>query len=137
MDIFHIFALITILVIVILASRKIKTLETNVERKNDQISSEKSKAKFREEKNEELQRHNNKQSKRIKDYQYSLNKSNASVHKSLIFVTNLNTRNKATNVKVKTVIDENGNTTLYPTIRRKVEGVWKEIPVYLIYNEPK
>lgn len=51
---------------------------------------------------------------------------------SLIFMTQENTI--AENVKVKTVTNAKGVTTLNPTIRRFVNGKWTEIPVKLTYK---
>jgi hypothetical protein len=51
----------------------------------------------------------------------------------LIFVM-ADTGKLAVNVKVKTVTDKEGNTTLTPTIRRKIDNEWKEVPVVLKYR---
>lgn len=64
----------------------------------------------------------------------SMNSKGKALLTSLIFVTNIKTKQLAVNVKVKTNRDAQGNIVLHPTIRRKVNEVWKEVPVYLMYK---
>lgn len=73
----------------------------------------------------------------IKKFEGILNTAHNTLVNDLIFVIEDGSTDIAFNVKVKTIADDDGTTTLQPSIRRKVDGVWKVVPVFLNYRNPK
>jgi len=71
----------------------------------------------------------------IKGLESTLSLKDESLTTSLVFVTNDKKREVVNNLKVKTITDRGGNTTLAPSIRRKIKGKWEEVPVLLVHKK--
>lgn len=63
----------------------------------------------------------------IRNYNTYANSRNEEIINNIVFLTDDN--KIAENVKVKTIINDLGVISVFPTIRRKVAGKWKEVPV--------